>query len=51
MRKLRIKYDTINKVVREKERELEEIKVHFIIRLILTEKIESSRRGRVKCRR
>jgi hypothetical protein len=27
LRKLRIKYDNINKLVREKERELEELKV------------------------
>ena len=30
LRKLRIKYDNINKLVREKERELDELKVnHF----------------------
>ena len=28
IRKLRIKYDNINKMVRTKERELEELKVH-----------------------
>jgi hypothetical protein len=31
LRKLRIKYDTLNKLVREKERELEEAKVNLKI--------------------
>jgi len=30
LRKLRIKYDNINKLAREKERELEELKVCFV---------------------
>lgn len=31
LRKLRIKYDNINKLAREKERELEELKVPYIL--------------------
>ena len=36
LRKLRIKYDNINKLVREKEHELDELKVHYQSIIVVT---------------